>query len=137
MDRDMCLNNSCVMKSKCLRYMGKVDAVQSYFPFTPIRNNVKAFRCIGKVDLYLHHNKKYKPKNHVEYAVIDDHSKVIEEAPMYRITQDANVISTNGNPKIIKQFLDKKDIYVRLYVDGGKRRTFGIKFLMNKYFPNN
>lgn len=135
MDRDMCMNQQCVMRTKCLRYTGKASDVQAYTPFVPINNSSVGFSCVGKISLYHNHNKKYIPKNPALYVNIDKHSKVIEEAPDYRITSDLNIISTKGNNKIIRPYFDK-ELKVELRVEKNKPKRFSLNVLIKKYYPD-
>ena len=135
MDRDMCLNSKCMMKVKCLRYMGKTDVVQAYTNFKPLRNTTRGFSCVGRIDIHAHHNKKYRPKNSANYVDLIADSKVIEEAPMYRITSDHNVISMKGNTKIVAQYFDSGRLLVELRVSENKAKRFNVKKLIKKYYP--
>lgn len=135
MDRDMCLNSSCVMKTKCLRYMGKTDIVQAYTNFKPLRNTTRGFSCVGRIDIHAHHNKKYRPKNSANYVDLIADSKVIEEAPDYRITSDHNIISVIGNPKIMSQSFNKGMVNVYLRVGTNQTKRFSVNKLIKKYYP--
>jgi hypothetical protein len=115
--------------------MGKADIVQSYFPFVPISNLNVGFSCVGKISIYAHHNKKYVPKNPSLYVDVNKHSKVLEEAPDYRITSDLNIISTKGNCKIVRPYFDR-ELRVELRVGKNKPKRFSLNKLIQKYYPN-
>jgi len=115
--------------------MGKPSPVQAYTPFTPIRNKEKGFSCVGRIDIYLNHNKKHIPKNNAEYVDLDRDSKVIEEAPDYRITKDHNIISTIGKPKVMAQYYAKGMLNIYLRVGVNKSKRFSVSKLIKKYYP--
>lgn len=115
--------------------MGEADTIQSYTPFKPLKNRLVSFKCVGFIKLDTYHNKRYKPKNIANYVELGDDVKVIEEAPMYRITVNGDVISTYGHHKVLRPFYNYKSLYVQVKIND-KKKNLMIDKLMKKYYPD-